>query len=137
MGTHIGNPRELKQPLNGTILSVFAVKHREHHIDPLPNHAISLKSEKPLPPNRRNGTAAVIWIVNPLSTGQFGVIPAAKDHPVSVLGNSNRKHVVFFRVHMIQHGLRRPQRHLMLGTSAAEQNTYAEFFHRSSPHFLR
>ena len=45
LGPHIGNAGKLQKALNGAILSVLTVEHREDHINPFPDHAVALEAQ--------------------------------------------------------------------------------------------
>ena len=129
MGSHVGNTCQLQQALHSAVFTVFTVEHRKYHIDPFPDHAVTLKAQQALTPDRRNGSPAVLGVVFPFTAGEHCIILSAKEDPVAVLGNTYREHIILAMINIVQHSLGRPQGDLMLRTHAAEQNAYAEFFH--------
>ena len=135
MGAHIGDTRQLQQPLNGAVLAVLAVEHREYHVDPLAHHAVTFKAQQTLAADGGNGGTPVAGIILPLPGGQQGIILAGIVNPVSVLGDAHGEHIVFAMVNIVQDGLRAAQRNLMLRADASEQNTYTQLFHDPFPLF--
>ena len=129
MGAHTGDARQLHQALDGPVLSVFAVEHRVHHVDPLLHHAVPLKAQKALAPNGRKGNPAVVRMLPPFSAGQIGILPAAVEDPLAPLGNAHGEDVVLIFINVVQHGFGAAQGDLMLRTDAAEQNANTQFFH--------
>ena len=125
----IGQAGQLQQALNGAVLAVFAVQDRENDVDALTHNAVALKIQQALPAHRRNSRAAVLRAMLPLARRQLAVVPAAVQDPFAGLGDADRKDVIFFLVEVVQHGLRRTQRDLMLRGHAAEQHTNTQFFH--------
>ncbi len=125
MRTYIGNACKLQQSLHGAILAVFTVEHREHDINMLPHHTVTLKAQQPLSTDRRDSRTAILGTVLPGAVGEHGIIPAAKEDPVTLLGDAHRENIVFFRIHVVEHRLRGTQRNLMLRTDAAKQDANA------------
>ena len=125
MGAHTGDARQLHQALNGPVLSVFAVEHRVHHIDPLLHHAVSLKAQKALAPDGRKGNLAVVRMLLPCSAGQISILPAAVENPLSGLGNAHREKIVLILVYVVQHGFGAAQGDLVLRADTAEENANA------------
>ena len=125
MGAHTGDARQLHQALNGPVLSVFAVEHRVHHINPLLHHAVSLKAQKALAPDGRKGNLAVVRMLLPFSAGQIGILPAAVENPLSRLGNAHREKIVLILVNVVQHGFGAAQGDLVLRADTAEENANA------------
>ena len=129
VGTDIGNAGQLQQALDGAVLAVFAVHHGEDHIDALPDHTVVLEAEQALAPDGGNGTPAVGGIVHPGAGGQLGIVGAAEDDPVTVLGDAHGVDVVLFMVEVIQNRFGRAQGYLVLRAHAAKQNANRKFFH--------
>ena len=48
----IGDAGQLQKPLHGAVLAVGPMEDGENDIDPLPDHTVPLKGEKPLAPHR-------------------------------------------------------------------------------------
>ena len=122
MGADVGNPRHLQQTLHGPVLAVFAVEHREHHVNGGGCHGIAGKAQQALPPDGRNNCRTAVRVCDPGFGGQHGVIRAAKVKPLSISGDAHGQNMVFFLVNMVQNGFRRAQRNLVLRADAAEQN---------------
>ena len=122
MGSHIGDAGQLQQALDGTVLAVCAVKHREHHINPFPHHTVALKVQQTLATNRRDGRPAVSGKTLPIAARKHRIIRTAKEDPIAALSDTHGENVVLLRVQAIQNILRRTQRNLMLRADAAEQN---------------
>ena len=124
MGTHIGNACHLQQALHGAVLAVFAVEHREYHIDPFPNHAVTLEAQKALAPDGGNGSPAVVRMVLPGAGGQQRVVVGLKEDPVTLLGDTHGEDIIFFRVQAVQHVFCRTQGHRMFRADTAKQNAH-------------
>ena len=125
MRAYIGNARQLQQALDGAVFSVFAVEHRKHHIDLLPDHAVSLKGQQALAPDGRDGRLTVVGVGQPAPAGQVGIVLAAVKDPLPLLGNAHGKYIVLALIDIVQHGLGAAQGHLVLRTHAAEENANA------------
>ena len=132
----IGDARHLQQSLHGAVLPVLPVKHREHHVDALPHHAVALKAQKPLPPDGRNGRPAVFGAASPFTGDQLGIVLAAVEYPVPLLRDAHGEQIILAFVNVIQHRLRRAQGNLMLRAHPAEENTNTEFFHVIASFYL-
>ena len=129
MGANIGNPRHLQQALHSTVLSILSMEHGEHHIDSFPDNGLPLEAQNPLAANRGNGRPTVPGMGFPGSFGQHGIILAAKQDPVPLLGDAQGKDIVFALVQVVQHGFRRAQGNLMLGADSAKQDADILLFH--------
>ena len=122
MTAYVGDAGQLQQALDGAVFAVLAVKHREYHVDPLANHVVALKGEQALAPDRGDGGGAVGRVMPPGAGRQLGIVCAAKENPVPLLGDAHRVEIIFFGVQMVQHGLRGTKRDLMLRGDAAKQD---------------
>ena len=123
MRPDVRNSRDLQEALYGAVLAVFAVQHREHHVDALAHHAVVLKAQQALSMHRRKRGPAVALKILPRSGGQHAVVLAAEQDPVALLGDADRKNMILTVVDVVEHGLCRTQRDLMLRRNAAEQDT--------------
>ena len=94
-----------------------------------PDNTVTLKAQQALSPDGRNGSPAVVGMFHPFTGGQHGIILAAEKNPVTILGNTNREHIIFVVVNIVQHRFCRAKRNLMLRAHTAKQHTYTEFFH--------
>ena len=122
MRPHIGNASHLKKALHGAVLTVFAVKHRKHHIDGGCIYGIALEAQQALTPDGRNRRRAVVRVCDPGFGGQHGIVRAAEVDPLPRLGDAHGQDMVFFLVNMVQNGFRRTQGDLMLRADTAEQD---------------
>ena len=137
MRADIGDACHLQQSLHGAVLAVLAVKHREHHVDALPHHAVALEAQKPLSPDGGNGRPAVFRTASPFTGDQLGIVFAAVEYPVPLLRDAHGEQIILAFVNVIQHRLRRAQRNLMLRAHPAEENTNTEFFHVIASFYLK
>ena len=128
MGAHIGDVRHLQKALHSAVLAVFAVHHREGHVDLPDSDGVALKAQQPLTPDGRNRCRAVVRMRPPGAGRQHGIVAAAEEDPLAFRGDANGKNGIFFLIDVVQNGLRGAQGDLMLRTDTAEQNTYAYFF---------
>ena len=71
---------------------------------------------------RKRGPAVALKIL-PRSGRQHAVVLAAEQDPVALLGDTDRKNMILTVVDVVEHGLCRTQRDLMLRRNAAEQDT--------------
>jgi hypothetical protein len=129
MGAYIGNASKLQQALDSAVLAVFTVENREHHIDLLPYHSVTLEAQKALATNRRDGRRAVIGVGLPGTAGQHGIVIAPKEDPVALLSDTNRENIILIFIQGFQHILCRAQGNLMFRADTAKQDTNAKFFH--------
>ena len=133
---HIGDARQLQQALDRTVLAVFSMEHGEHHIDPLPHHAVPLKGQQALIPDGRDGRPAVGGPGLPLAGGQQAVVSAGIENPIPFLGNAHGIDIIFGLVNVVQNRLRRTQGNLMLRGYAAKQDTDTQFTHKNASFLL-
>ena len=129
MGTDVGDARQLQQALDGAVLAVFTMEHREHHVNTLPHHAVALKAQQALVPDRGQGHLADLGIMLPLPRRDLGKILADIQQPIALLGNAHRENIIFLGVHIVQHRFGAAQRDLVLRASAAEQDTHTQLLH--------
>jgi len=134
VAAHVGDASQLQQALDGAVLAVLPVEHGKDHVDPLPDHVVPLEGEQALAPDGGDGGGAVGGVIPPGAGGQLGPVRAPKEDPVALLGDAHGVDMVFFRVQMVQHGLRGAQRDLVLRRHAAEQDADVELFHACNPH---
>lgn len=68
----IGDARKLQETLDRAVLAVFAVQHREDHVDPLAHDAVALKAQQALSADGRDRAAAVagFWSHAPLGSSE-------------------------------------------------------------------
>ena len=128
-----GQSGQTQKALHRAVLAVLAVQHGEHDVDVLAHHAVALKAEQPLTAHGRNRRAAIFRAGLPDAAGQRGIVLAAVEDPVPALRDADREQIIFLFIQLIQHGLGRAQRNLVLRRHPAEQNTNAELFHKKPP----
>ena len=133
MGADVGNASQLQQTLDGTVLAVLTVHDGEDHVDALADNAVALEAQQTLAADGRDGAAAVGGVVQPGTGGQLGVVGAAEDDPIAILGDADGIDVILLVVDVVQNGLGRTQGDLVLGADAAEQNTNTEFLQNKQP----
>lgn len=109
MRADIGQPCDLQKALHRAVLAVFAVEHREYHIDALAHNAVVFKAQKALSVHRRKRRAAVALKILPCSGRQHAVIVACEQDPVALLGDADRKNMIFAVVDVVEHRFRRAQ----------------------------
>ena len=109
MAPHIGDAGQLQKPLHGAVLAVGPMEDGENDIDPLPDHTVPLKGEKPLAPHRGDGCPAIARVLLPLAGGKEAVVPAGEVNPVAPHGDTDGKYVIFGVIDVVQHGFCRAQ----------------------------
>ena len=92
-------------------------------------YTVALKAQKALAPNWRNGGTAVAGMIHPFPGGEHGIVLAAEEDPLALLGDAHREDIILGLVDIVQDGFGRAEGDLMLGAHAAKEDANAEFLH--------
>ena len=105
--------RQLEQTLDGAVLAVFTVQHREADVHRRQLPAVAAQQQKAfVGAVRRQDSGAQTFVLFPCSACNF-IIFAGVLHPASVLCDADSQHLVLLR-QVCQHRFHRHQRNLML-----------------------
>ena len=121
-----GNARKLQQSLNGAVLAVLAVEHREHCVQTngvaLSGHHTVHASIRADPGRHQAGGSEP-----PVLRQQVNII--IKQEPTPLFGDPQQNQVIFFFVNGRENSLCRYGADVVLGGYAAEQHTQCDFIH--------
>ena len=142
---HICDPRQLKQPLDRSILPESPVQHRENHVQR--RRAVPPALDKSgggtvrrlrrkqcrdaLVQKLRSGSGLRIARAQPprprACIAFQKVLRFARRQPVPFLGDADRHHLKLPPIDRLQYRRRREQRHLMLPAPPPKQHTHPQF----------
>ena len=139
VAAHKGDARQLEQALDGAVLAMLAVQHREADVYRHQLPALFGEQQHALVGAvRGDDGGAQGGVLLPLLAGDL-IVAAGIFHPSAVLGDADAQHLIVVR-QVCQHRLDRHQGDFMLTGNAAEQHGDPRFLfacHKSSSFLYR
>ena len=133
--SHNRDPRQLQQALDGSILSVFTVKHWKRSVQTDRGEPGRRDNQQTVESAvRRDNRRSTVVTIHMPSVIQQSSQRTAVEKPAPIPRNAQRDRFIFLTIQMCKHCVGRLKRNCIFSGTAAKEDGQSYFFHHNASH---